>query len=298
MPRLSRVTDFDLKLLKVFQVVVESGSFSAAENVLGISCSAISQQMADLEKRIGIRLCQRGRSGFALTAEGQEILMHSKVLFLSLDHFKQQVNQLHEHLAGDIQIGLINNLVTQPQMKITQALKELSLHHPDIKVNLSMCKQQDIEQSILNGHLQVGALPVVNRLTGLDYFSLYSEKFYLYCSAEHPLFNQPVQKSDVSEWNMVLLNYTMSDQFQQFLPYLNEKATASDREGVAFVILTGQFIGFLPEHYAQQWLDKGLMSAVCPEFFQLSADISIVIKKEKKKNLLLACFLKYLNLTF
>ncbi|VEB41567.1 chromosome replication initiation inhibitor protein [Chromobacterium violaceum] len=64
-PALGQVSDFDIRLLRLFRAVAECGGFSAAEGVLGISRSAISLQMGDLEKRLGIRLCQRGRAGFA-----------------------------------------------------------------------------------------------------------------------------------------------------------------------------------------------------------------------------------------
>ena len=60
---LAQVSDFDVRLLKLFRSVVECGGFAAAEGALGIGRSAISQQMADLEQRLGLRLCQRGRAG-------------------------------------------------------------------------------------------------------------------------------------------------------------------------------------------------------------------------------------------
>jgi hypothetical protein len=53
---LAQVSDFDIRLLRIFRAVVECGGFSAAENVLGIGRSAISQQMSDLEQRLGLRL--------------------------------------------------------------------------------------------------------------------------------------------------------------------------------------------------------------------------------------------------
>ena len=81
---LAQVTDFDLRLLRVFKTVSECGSFSAAESLLGITCSAISLHMSDLEKRLGMRLCQRGRAGFALTEEGREILRHSETMMAAV----------------------------------------------------------------------------------------------------------------------------------------------------------------------------------------------------------------------
>lgn len=64
------LSGLDFKLLKVFKAVVEAGGFSAAQNELNVGLAAISKQISDLEIRIGMRLCTRGREGFCLTEEG------------------------------------------------------------------------------------------------------------------------------------------------------------------------------------------------------------------------------------
>ena len=119
---LAQVSDFEIRLLKLFRSVVECGGFSAAESALGIGRSAISQQMSDLEQRLGLRLCQRGRAGFALTEEGREVYQSTLQLLAALESFRTEVNGLHQHLRGELNIGLTDNLVTIPHMRITNAL--------------------------------------------------------------------------------------------------------------------------------------------------------------------------------
>ncbi len=84
-PSLGQVSDFDIRLLRIFKTIVECGSFSAAESTLGLSRSAISLHMGDLEKRLGMRLCQRGRAGFALTDEGREVYRATQTLLAALE---------------------------------------------------------------------------------------------------------------------------------------------------------------------------------------------------------------------
>ena len=67
------VTDFDVKLLKIFKSVADCGGFAAAEQQLGITKSTISVHMASLETRMGFRHCRPGRKGFSLTSEGQQV---------------------------------------------------------------------------------------------------------------------------------------------------------------------------------------------------------------------------------
>ncbi|WP_154019819.1 LysR family transcriptional regulator, partial [Acinetobacter baumannii] len=76
-----------MKLLKIFKPVCDCHSFTSAESILGISRSGISLHMSDLENRLGIRLCQRGRAGFALTDESREILEYIEVLTASIEDF-------------------------------------------------------------------------------------------------------------------------------------------------------------------------------------------------------------------
>ncbi|MGD8105209.1 LysR family transcriptional regulator [Pantoea sp. FN0302] len=293
---LAQVTDFDIKLLRIFKTVSECGSFSAAEGLLGITRSAVSLHMSDLEKRLGMRLCQRGRVGFALTDEGREILRHSETLLAAIETFRQQVNQLHKQLRGEFNIGIINNLVTQPMMQITQALALLREKGPEIRINLSMCTAAEIERGLMDGRLHVGALPLTSPISGLDYTQLYDEKSYLYCSSQHPLFalQETPDDKELAQYDAIAPSFRMTAETIGMHQRLNCTATASDREGIAFLILTGRFIGFLPDHYAAQWVGKNLMRAIKPEFFNFSSKIAIVTRKGRRPNTILDVFLQNL----
>ena len=294
---LAQVTDFDIKLLRIFKTVSECGSFSAAEGLLGITRSAVSLHMSDLEKRLGMRLCQRGRAGFALTDEGREILRHSETLLAAIETFRQQVNQLHKQLRGEFNIGIINNLVTQPMMKITQALAALRAQGPEIRINLSMSTAADIERGLMDGRLHVGALPLTSPVSGLNYTQLYNEKSNLYCSHQHPLFAMPAAPDDreLARYDAVAPSFRMTAEAIGMHQTLNCTATASDREGIAFLILTGGFIGFLPDHYAAQWVEKQQMRAIAPERFHFSSKIALVTRKGRRANAILDTFLQTLT---
>ena len=289
---LAQVTDFDIKLLRIFKTVSECGSFSAAESLLGITRSAVSLHMSDLEKRLGMRLCQRGRAGFALTDEGREILRYSETLLASIETFRQQVNQLHKQLRGEFNIGIINNLVTQPMMQITQALALLREKGPEIRINLSMSTAADIERGLMDGRLHVGALPLTSPVSGLEYSQLYDEKSYLYCSHQHPLFkDEDPDNRTLAHYDAIAPSFRMTAETIGMHQMLNCTATASDREGIAFLILTGRFIGFLPDHYAAQWVEKKLMRAIMPEHLHFSSKIAVVTRKSRRPNAILDLFL-------
>lgn len=295
--KLNQVTNFDIKLLKIFKTVCDCHSFTAAESILGISRSAISLHMSDLENRLGIRLCQRGRAGFALTDEGREVLQYIEMLTASIEDFRAKINQMHNQLKGEFNIGIINNLVTMQSAYITKSLAQLAEENSEVVINISMSTLSDIECRVLDNRLHAGAIPLVSPLSGLDYFHLYQENSFLYCGENHPLFNHTgkINPKDLKQWNTVLPNYAISPEAMKLHQLLNCSATASDREGIAFLILTGKFIGFLPDHYARKWVVDGFMKPIMQNVMHYSTPICLITHKGKNVNIILKTFMDILK---
>ncbi len=295
--KLNQVTDFDIKLLKIFKTVCDCHSFTAAESILGISRSAISLHMSDLENRLGIRLCQRGRAGFALTDEGREVLQYIEMLTASIEDFRAKINQMHNQLKGEFNIGIINNLVTMQSAYITKSLAQLGEENSEVVINISMSTLSDIECRVLDNRLHAGAIPLVSPLSGLDYFHLYQENSFLYCGENHPLFNHTgkINPKDLKQWNTVLPNYAISPEAMKLHQLLNCSATASDREGIAFLILTGKFVGFLPDHYARKWVVDGFMKPIMQNVMHYSTPICLITHKGKNVNIILKTFMDILK---
>lgn len=292
-----QVTNFDIRLLRVFRAVVECGGFSAAEVELNISRSAISISMADLEERVGLRLCQRGRAGFSLTDEGELVYKASQQLMASLENFRTQVNAIHAELKGELIIGLTNNMVTMRHMKITNALQTLKQLGPEVEVQIRMNPPNEIERDVLDGGLHVGVVPELRTVPGLEYHKLYDEQSHLYCNLEHPFFNMPdgqISNEMLHEVDAVSPAYAQLAETKEHYQDLNTTAIATDREGVAFLIHTGCYIGYLPRHYAQQWINAGEIRVLRPETFKYSTDYYAVTRKGARPNLIVQTFMKEL----
>ncbi|MFT4940606.1 MAG: DNA-binding transcriptional LysR family regulator [Paraglaciecola sp.] len=290
----SQLSNFDIRLLRVFRTVVECGGFSAAEVELNISRSAISISMADLEQRLGLRLCLRGRAGFSLTKEGELVYRASQQLMTSLENFRTQVNTIHAELTGELCIGITDNLVTLQHMRVTNALKMLKTKGPGVEIKISMIPPNEIERHILDGGLHVGVVPDLRPLPGLEYSQLYTEESHLYCNHEHPFFSMQdaeISESLVNNMEAVAPTYAQTAQTKTHYQHLKTTATATDREGVAFLILTGCFIGYLPTHYASRWIESGEMKAVFPNKYNFTTAYHLVVRKGALINLVVETFL-------
>jgi len=295
-----QVSNIDLRTLRIFKTVVDCGGFSAAEVELNISRPAISIAISDLEQRLNLKLCQRGRTGFSLTEEGAEVYQSVLELLIALETFRTQVNGINEQLKGELNIGITDNLTTIEHMRLTDALMALKDLGPEIHINIRMMPPDQIEINVLDGRLHVGAVPELRLLPGLNYYQLYQEESLLYCSKDHPFFNlddKQLTNAMISASDAVVLSYQQTPEIKQSLQKLNSTASATDREGIAFLILTGRYIGYLPDHLARQWVTDRKVRAIKPDRFRIATYYSAVTRKSSRSNIILDTFMELLDNT-
>ncbi len=292
-----KIGDAHIRLLRIFKAVIESGGFASAEVELNISRPAISIAISELESLLNMRLCHRGRSGFSVTDEGETVYQSTLELLNSLETFKSQINAINRELKGDFNIGINDNLATMPEMRITSALAALKDRGPDVIINIRMIPPKDIETAVLDGQLHIGVVPDLRTLSGLNYVPLYKETSLLYCSHDHPLAkidHSKISLEALSTYDAVLPAYPQNSEIKQQQKKLKPAATSTDREGSAFLILSGRYIGFLPIHYAEQWVDKGMLTAIQPSKLNYITYYFAVTRKGARTNYILDTYLEEL----
>lgn len=295
---MGRIAGADIRMIKIFQAVVNCGGFSAAVSELNISRSAISIAISDLEQRLALKLCSRGRSGFSLTDEGEQVYLAVLKLLSSHQEFQQRINTIHSELKGDLAIGITDCLITLPSMYITDSLKALKHQAPSVNISIQMIPANQVIKSLLDGQIQIGVAPVFSKNLNLKYVHLYDEESYLYCSHEHPLFDIPEQDitpEKIAEHEIVSASYQQPSEIVKQLKQFSSSTRASDREGVAFLILTGCYIGYLPNHFARRWVEMGLMKPLLEKHYNFSTSYAAIARKDLAPNLILSCFMDRLH---
>jgi DNA-binding transcriptional LysR family regulator len=97
-------TDVSLVALRVFREVAERGTFTAAASALGYTQSAVSRQIAGLERIAGNQLLERRREGVALTAAGQVVLRNAAAVLDQLDATSRELAGLPAG-GGTVRLG-------------------------------------------------------------------------------------------------------------------------------------------------------------------------------------------------
>lgn len=260
----------DLRLLHVFRNVVECGGMAAAELELNIGISTISRHVKDLETRLGLVLCRRGRAGFALTPEGQQVYDAALRIMGAVDAFRDSVDDIHHRMGGALQVALFDKTVTNPQARIGQTIARFSRLAPEVHLNLHVAPINMVERGLMDGNFQIGVVPAHRHSPSLTYAPLFNEQMHLYCGPGHPLFG--ANHSDLN-WDALRayayagLGYHSPNMEASHAAHLQRRATGFDQEAIVALLFSGQFIAFLPTHYAAAFEQRGQLHAIRPDLF-------------------------------
>lgn len=272
-----------MRLLKVFDAVVRCGGFSAAQSELNVGQSTISMQIAQLEVRLGTRLCERGRGGFRLTEQGRTVSEATKRLLTSIDNFRSEVDLLKRTVSGTLNLGLIDNTVTDNSSPLPAVLKRFLARGPEIGVHVFIGSPSELEQRVLDGrlHAAVGHFP--HPVPGLDSIKLYDEPHGLFCNAHHALANMPENTlgeliEQLRRARVVARGYLRRKDLD-LLQVDVAAVTADNVEAQAILILSGSCIGFLPLHYAAQWVAQNELRQMMPDHMTLTSQFTAITQR-------------------
>jgi DNA-binding transcriptional LysR family regulator len=106
---------------RVFVRVAEAGSFSLVARELGLTQPAVSRQVSALEEHLGARLLQRTTRSLALTADGQDLLVHARTVLEAVERAEGAVGRLHAGPAGLVRVAstmAFGHVVIAPRVSV------------------------------------------------------------------------------------------------------------------------------------------------------------------------------------
>lgn len=140
----------DPRHLNTLEAVARHGSFAAAANELACTQSAVSQQIAEIEHRIGIRVLDR--RPVRITEAGQILLQAELAVRTATAIALQELSALSEGRAGLVRLGAFASAAVGV---VPRALARLRQTHPDVHVKLSQLETEMSYAQILRGDLDL-----------------------------------------------------------------------------------------------------------------------------------------------
>jgi len=151
---------------------------------------------------------------------------------------------------------------------------------------------------VIQGQLHAGVVPMHRQLPGLNYHPLYHEELRLYCAPGHVLFDLPdgeLRKAAVTRCEFVAPNYFHHPMSGPALKDFAKTAETNQIEGVAILVFSGKFLGFLPRHFAEPWVRQGRLREILCEQYTYEVPFALIVQKTQRPNVLSSLILEELE---
>jgi len=141
---------FDPRHLRTLEAVARLGSFASAAEELGYTQSAVSQQVAELERRVGARVV--ARRPVRATEAGAVLPETEAAISASMSRAAAELAALAEGTAGDVRVGAF---ISAASSVVPPALARLRSSHPGVRITLREIEQSETYALLFRGELDL-----------------------------------------------------------------------------------------------------------------------------------------------
>jgi DNA-binding transcriptional LysR family regulator len=200
----------DVRRLKVLREVAACGSFSAAAESLSFTQSAVSQQVAALERECGAKLLERGPRGVRLTDAGRALVEHADAILARIDDAEQELAAIAGLRGGRLRLATFQSAGSTI---VPIALGEFHRRHPDVELIVTL-EEQDARGTLASGDADLAIVmdfPHTPLLApDLELTLLLEDPYDVILPADHPLAaREALALEELAEERFVVHPYGM-----------------------------------------------------------------------------------------
>jgi DNA-binding transcriptional LysR family regulator len=180
----------DVKRLRVLGEVARRGSFSAAAEALYLSQSAVSQQVATLEREVGMPLLERTRNGPKLNEAGKTLVRHAEAALARLEEAEHELKAIAGLEGGELRIA---SFASASATLLTEALGQFKGRYPEVQLTVTEAEPEDSLPRLRAAEIDLAIvfdypmLPPTADERDVDRSLLLTESMYLALPRSHPL---------------------------------------------------------------------------------------------------------------
>jgi DNA-binding transcriptional LysR family regulator len=206
------MTDMTVRQLEYFVATVETGTFSEAAHLLGVTQSAISLATAELERALGVQLFLRRKAkGPALTGVGRELLSDARRLVVQARELQSNARSVGNQVAGKLVVGCFPTISPYVMGTVLQGLPRL---YPDLEVSLVEDSVEGLQARLRAGTCEVAIMYDIGITPQVHATPIYSLSPHAVLPAAHRLAAQgKVQIADLIEEPMIMIDMAPSSEF-------------------------------------------------------------------------------------
>ncbi|MFY8191897.1 MAG: LysR substrate-binding domain-containing protein [Limnohabitans sp.] len=178
----------DLKQLAYFVRVAEMGSFTRAATALNVAQPALSRQIRLLEVELRQNLLKRNGRGASPTEAGQLLLQHGRGILHQVERAQEELEQARNKLGGKVALGMPPSVARVLTVPLTRAFREKM---PEAHLSISEGLTAAMQESLLNGRLDIALLYNAKATAGLEISHLVQEELWLVQARQSALQEDP-----------------------------------------------------------------------------------------------------------
>jgi len=195
----------DVKRLRILREVAHQGSFSAAGDALYLSQSAVSQQIATLEREVGMQLLDRTREGPKLTDAGKVLVAHAEAAIARLDEAERELAAIAGLEGGELRMA---SFPSASATVLTEAVSIFNDRYPAVRLRIADAEPEESLPRLRAGELDLAlvfgypSLPTPPE-RDLDRLLLFTESMHIALPKDHPLADRrvvPLIEFSETEW--------------------------------------------------------------------------------------------------
>jgi len=184
----------EIRPLRYFVAVAETGHMTRAAERLGIQQPPLSQAIKALERELGVLLFKRHPRGVALTDAGRQFQAEALRMLQDMDAMRQRMARVASGQAGSLAVGFTSSAAAH--RFVPEALRAFRREYPDVELQLSENNAAEITEALAAGRVHCGLLRVpVDRPAGLAFETLLREPVLVAMPSDHRFATARSQRS-------------------------------------------------------------------------------------------------------
>lgn len=266
---MNRLNSLTIKQLRALAAVCETGTISAAAEMLSLTPPAVHNQLRALEENFGSALVSRGQGGFAPTPEGRVLLAAYRTTRAALERAIREIDTLGRGLAGTVVLGVVSTA----KYFAPHLVALLRAEFPDIDVVLRIGNRARVIQMIETGELDLVIMGRPPRLPAVEARSIGDHPHLLVAPPGHPLTRlDRVTPDDILSQHFVMREHGSGTRIltMRFLDEIGEGREFSytemeSNETIKQAVAAGLGVAILSGHTVHEELKTGRLVAIPAE---------------------------------
>jgi LysR family nitrogen assimilation transcriptional regulator len=173
----------EIRQMKYFVAVVDSGSVSRAAGRLFVAQSALSKQISDLETDLDVTLLHRSRSGVFPTESGKVFYEYCKAILKQMGDAREAVHFSTEAIVGNVVLGVPQSASVALALPLINAVQA---QLPNISLHINEELTGNLLEQLRQGHVDLALFTSNIQLQGFSFSPIAQEDFYLIRPATGP----------------------------------------------------------------------------------------------------------------